>query len=165
MTLDERLAQLRQAIDAEASRARHDLLEALSRHNKALRSASNEIHWDAALADAEREFQRDPQALEFLKATTPKPSASKHSEEFPRAQRFARVKVAEIQLYHASGVKSGRASRNIYGVLKPQIDAAREAYREKFHGPDFLHFQIVRLLANDDASLLGADYPGPMGNL
>ena len=36
-----------------------------------------------------------------------------------RALRFARVKVAEIQLYQASQVKSGRAARDLYGALAP----------------------------------------------
>lgn len=84
-----------------------------------------------------------------------------------KAQRFARVKVAEIRLYHASQVRSGRVASDLYGVLTPQIKAAREAFREQFltpmHGiPDYVHMELVKILANDDAVLLGPKYPGPM---
>jgi len=83
------------------------------------------------------------------------------------ALRFARVKVAEIQLYQASKVKSGRAAGDLYGVLGPHIDAARTAFRERFlvplNGvPDYLHQELVKTLANEDAVLLGPSYPGPL---
>ena len=81
--------------------------------------------------------------------------------------RFARVKVAEIQLYQASGVKAGRAARDLYGVLGPQIDAARTAFRDRFliplNGiPDYLHQEMVKTLAKEDVVLLGPSYPGPL---
>ena len=84
-----------------------------------------------------------------------------------RALRFARVKVAEIQLYQASQVKSGRAARDLYGALGPHIDAARKAFRDRFliplNGvPDYLHQELVKTLANEDAVLLGPSYPGPL---
>ncbi len=84
-----------------------------------------------------------------------------------RALRFARVKVAEIQLYQASQVKSGRAARDLYGVLGPHIDAARGAFRENFLVPlsglpDYLHQELVKTLAKEDAVLLGPSYPGPL---
>src|SRR5579864_2263634 len=84
-----------------------------------------------------------------------------------RALRFARVKVAEIQLYQASQVKSGRAARDLYGALGPHIDAARGAFRDRFliplNGvPDYLHHELVKSLAKEDAVLLGPSYPGPL---
>ena len=83
------------------------------------------------------------------------------------ALRFARVRVAEIQLYQASQVKAGRAARDLYGALRPSIDAARNAFRERFLVPlkgipDYLHQELVKTLANDDAVLLGPSYPGPL---
>ncbi len=123
MNLDERIADLRSAIDAEVSRAR-----------------------GAAVA--------------------PLPRVSPE-EKHLRAQRFARVRVAEIQLYHAAAMKSGRSSRDVYAALKAEMDAAREVYGEKFltrvNGTaDYLHVEFVRTLANDDAELLGYEYPGPL---
>lgn len=84
-----------------------------------------------------------------------------------RAQRFARVRVAEMRLYESHAVKTGRAELNLYEKLRKGIDSAREEFREKFlkASPtmvDYLHVELVRTLANDDAAMLGPDYPGPM---
>jgi hypothetical protein len=84
-----------------------------------------------------------------------------------RAQRFARVRVAELRLQDADSVQSGRSRRNLYELLKPRIDDARDSFRRSYFGScpsmvDYLHLELVRTLANDDAELLGADYPGPM---
>lgn len=83
------------------------------------------------------------------------------------ALRFARVKVAEIQLYQADAVKAGRTSRDLYGALKGQIDHDREAFRELFLSngsktTDYLHAEMLHALAHDDATLLGPNYPGPL---
>lgn len=96
-------------------------------------------------------------------------SLSKAQQELhQRAQRFARVQVAEIRLYHAQAVKKGRLERNLFEVLNAEIDRAREAFRRQFMAAtptmaDYLHQELVRTLANDDQSLLGASYPGPLG--
>lgn len=84
-----------------------------------------------------------------------------------KAQRFARVQVAGIRLYQSEMVKNGRTARNIYTSLKTEIDGAREAFRRDYlHSSetmvDYLHLEIVRTLANDEAESLGPDYPGPM---
>jgi hypothetical protein len=84
-----------------------------------------------------------------------------------KAQRFARVQVAEMRLNEAAAVHSGAAQKNLYGSLRPRIDAARTAMREKFFEPcpgmlDYLHLELVRTLAHDDPELLGKDYPGPL---
>lgn len=166
MNLDERIADLRSAIDAEISHARGaavaDLLELVKR----VLAAPTEAERAAVLEEAGRTFEREPAALEFLKTVAPLPRVSTE-EKHLRAQRFARVRVAEIQLYHAAAMKSGRSSRDVYTALKTEMDAAREAYREKFLTPvngtaDYLHVEFVRTLANDDAALLGPGYPGPL---
>jgi len=84
-----------------------------------------------------------------------------------RAQRFARVRVARWRLRDGAAVRSGRASRDLYGELGAQIDEARESFRHEFFAPcpgmvDYLHLEMVHTLANDDAELLGKDYPGPL---
>jgi hypothetical protein len=84
-----------------------------------------------------------------------------------RAQRFARVQTAELRLYEAEAVQSGRLRRNLYGTLGRAIDAARNTFRERFFAVcpsmvDYLHLELVRTLANDDPDLLGKDYPGPL---
>jgi len=84
-----------------------------------------------------------------------------------RAQRFARVRVAEWRLRDGAAVRSGRAHGDLYGELAPQIDAAREEFRSEFLAPcpsmiDYLHREMLRTLAKDNAQLLGNDYPGPL---
>ncbi|MGO9261061.1 MAG: hypothetical protein ACLQU1_32845 [Bryobacteraceae bacterium] len=84
-----------------------------------------------------------------------------------RAQRYARVQAAEMRLHEADAVESGRARRNLYDVLQKPIDQARTTFHQKFFMAcpsmvDYLHLELVRTLANDDAELLGTDYPGPL---
>jgi len=83
-----------------------------------------------------------------------------------RAQRFARVRVAEMRLYRSQAVKAGREAHNLFVALQPEIESGREQYhRDFFLTPtmiDYFHVELVRTLANDDASMLGPDYPGPM---
>jgi len=84
-----------------------------------------------------------------------------------RAQRFARVRVAEMRLFEADAVQAARSRRGLYDGLRKSIDEAREKFRRSFFEPcpsmvDYLHLELVRTLANDDPELLGTDYPGPM---
>jgi hypothetical protein len=84
-----------------------------------------------------------------------------------RAQRFARVQAAELRLNEADAVQAGRLQRNLYDILRKQIDTSRATFRQSFFARstsmvDYLHLELVRTLANDDAELLGKDYPGPM---
>ena len=88
-------------------------------------------------------------------------------ERHSRAQRFARVQVAEIRLYHSQAVKTGRADSNLYRALQSQIDGVRTIYQEQYlkkapNMTDYLHQEILRTLANGHTDLLGPDYPGPL---
>ena len=84
-----------------------------------------------------------------------------------QAQRMARVRVAEMRLYHESELRSGIASGDIYGALHKAIDTAREQFLQSFLSKsptmvDYLHLEILRSLTHDDDRLLGRNYPGPM---
>jgi hypothetical protein len=83
-----------------------------------------------------------------------------------RAQRFARLKAAEMRLYHADLVQAGRTHRNLYEILRQPIDTARETFHSLFFScpsmVDYLHLELTRTLANDDTDLLGSTYPGPL---
>ena len=84
-----------------------------------------------------------------------------------RAQRFARVQVAEMRLFETDAVQAGRAGHDLYSALRKRIDTARDAFRRTFFVPcpsmvDYLHLELVRTLAQDDPDALGKDYPGPM---
>ena len=84
-----------------------------------------------------------------------------------RAQRFARVQVAEIRLFQSEAVQEGRSQRDLYGKLRKAIDAARLTFHESFFAScpsmvDYLHLELVQTLAHNETELLGNDYPGPM---
>jgi hypothetical protein len=167
-TLDERILELRRSVDREIAGARRQAIAEMGAAFARMRCASNEPEWNAAVAQAQKSFESEPQALELIAAfaALTAPAAAEAPLE-ASARRFARVKIAEIQLYQAAAVKAGRAARNLYGALKPQIDAARQSFEQRFltngtRVADYLHSEFVRALANDDATLLGPEYPGPL---
>ena len=82
------------------------------------------------------------------------------------AKRFAKLLVSEIELYNKPKVADGRKNKDLYKRLKSDIDRSRQTFQKRFSKPmpnqvDYLHDELVRLLANNDASLLGPEYPGP----
>lgn len=83
-----------------------------------------------------------------------------------RAQRFARVLVADVQLYRPEEIREGKKTHNLYGALKEEIDKSREVYYRKFGQSipsiDYFHLELLRTLAADQEELLGPGYPGPM---
>lgn len=96
------------------------------------------------------------------------PNLSKEEEKLHLlAQRFARVRAAEIRLYKAQAVEDGRARKKLYSELKEEIDSARAAYGREYlrasaSMPDYLHLELVRTLANEEVAALGEEYPGPL---
>jgi hypothetical protein len=167
-TLDERFLELRRCVDLETARARREAIAEVARAVSRLRSAATQFDWSAAVAESEKQFEGDAEALELIAtlAALTAPTSNESARE-ASARRFAKVKIAEIQLYQAPAVKAGRASHDLYGALKPHIDAARQAFEERYLGnghptADYLHTEFVRTLANDDATLLGPGYPGPL---
>ena len=96
-------------------------------------------------------------------------SLSREDQELHgRAQRFARVQVAEMRLYKSNLVKAGRENAALYPALRADIDLARDAYQTQFLADpskgmfDYLHMELVSALAISDESLLGREYPGPL---
>ena len=139
-----------------------ELLEEMERALARLRAAHTSAAWRDAVIESSAVLTRGVCGLlETLNAP------QDLSERDVRARRFASVKVAEMQLYQASQVQAGHSTRNLYAALKPQIEDARTVFRERFlnppHGiPDYLHMEIVRALAQNDETLLGPQYPGPL---
>jgi hypothetical protein len=84
-----------------------------------------------------------------------------------QAQRMARVRVAEMRLYHEADLRNGVAAGDIYGALQTVIDTARNQFLREFLAKsatmvDYVHLEILHSLAHDDDRLLGHNYPGPM---
>jgi hypothetical protein len=93
--------------------------------------------------------------------------SSEEQQVHLRAQRSARVQVAEMRLFEPEAVRAGRARHDLYGAMRARIDEARAAFHKTFFTAnptmvDYLHLELVRTLANDDPELLGKEYPGPM---
>lgn len=82
------------------------------------------------------------------------------------ARRFARLLVTEIKLYNEDDVLEGRQAGDLYSRLQRDIERSREMYEKRAHPVvrvrvDYLHTEMLRILAQDNASLMGDDYPGP----
>jgi len=80
-----------------------------------------------------------------------------------KAKRFAKVTVQELALYKKDEVSKGRQHKDLYRRFKEEIDKSKALYDERFHkiaghNIDYLYDELVRTLAENDASLLG-DYP------
>jgi hypothetical protein len=84
-----------------------------------------------------------------------------------RARWFAKSEVARMRLFKRRALEQGRAERNIYRALRPEIEAARRTYQQDYLAvlpviADYLHRELVSL-AHDDVNLLGPEYPGSLG--
>ena len=83
------------------------------------------------------------------------------------AKHFARVKTAALLLDRPLDVRAGRRRKTLYSALHGEIDSLRTQFASQFFNRstnmvDYLHLELIRTLANDDAKLLGSEYPGPM---
>jgi len=140
-----------------------EILGDLDRALAKLRAAQGTAAWRDAVVESSAHFSHGiARLLETLSAPAPD-----YSEKGLRAQRYARVKVAEMRLYAADQVKAGQHARDLYSALRPQIDEARAAFSGQFLAPpngvpDYLHEELVRALAQNDEALLGPNYPGPL---
>ena len=139
-----------------------ELLDEMERALAKLRAAHRNAAWRDAVVESSAVLTRGVCGLlETLHAPRDL------NERQIRAKRFASVKVAEMKLYQAGQVQAGQASRDLYGALKAPIEEARAAFRDGFLKPspgvpDYLHEEIVRVLAQNDETLLGPKYPGPL---
>jgi hypothetical protein len=112
---------------------------------------------DADAIDAESSKSSFPREVE-----PPSEEEQFHAD----AKRFARLLVSEIKLYNEQAVAEGKANRDLYIRLKRDVDRSREMY-EKRVSPvvarkiDYFHDEVIRILADNDPSTLGSDYPGP----
>jgi hypothetical protein len=106
-----------------------------------------------------KERPRAPAAGPDLSALDPE-TRKKHEE----AQRFARLLVSEIKLYNESKVQQGRASRDLYDLLRDDIERSRQLYRERVAesirvGTNYFNDELVRILADGDEGAMGQSLP------
>jgi SWI/SNF-related matrix-associated actin-dependent regulator 1 of chromatin subfamily A len=149
----------------EWDRVSHAIAEAAA---EAAAAAEAEATAAAAAAEAEAAAQAEAERAARAQAEPSWDSLSADEQRLHlRAQRSARVRVAQWRLREGVAVRSGRERGDLYGELAGQIDEARESFHSEFfaHCPsmvDYLHLEMVHTLAHDDAELLGKDYPGPL---
>ena len=93
---------------------------------------------------------------------SPAPRADKDDDEdVAGARRYARLLVSEIKLYHEDSIAAGRRDRDLGSRLGGEIARARVLYEQRVpphvraRAPYF-DDELVRTLADGDASLLGA---------
>jgi hypothetical protein len=84
-----------------------------------------------------------------------------HDDDDDAARRYARLLVSEIKLYHESAVTAGRRDRNQLERQRTEIDRAKRLYDERVPAAvlgrtDYFDQELVRTLANGNASLLGS---------
>ena len=82
-------------------------------------------------------------------------------------KRFAELLVSGIKFYNEHAIVEGRKNRDLYKRLQQSIIRNRKMY-EKRVAPavaekiDYLHEELVRILAGGDVGAFGDDYPGPV---
>ena len=99
-------------------------------------------------------------------AVAPDPFAGMSPEDAEvhrKAQRFARLLVDEIKLYNQAKVTEGRKNRDLYSRLKDDIDKSLTTYQKRYGSTvaanaNYFNQELVRSLAEDDRSLMGANF-------
>ncbi len=103
-------------------------------------------------------------AARSLMGTTDRPAlppdrSDDDADEHAAARRYARLLVSEIKLYHESQVTEGRRERDLATRLGGEIARVRTLYEQRVspevrQSRDYVHEELIRTLADGDASLL-----------
>jgi hypothetical protein len=89
--------------------------------------------------------------------------APEDADTHRKAQRFARLLVDEIKLYNQAKVAEGRRNNDLYDRLKEDIEKSRSTFQKRYGNTaaasgDYFQKEIVRSLAEDDYSVMGANF-------
>jgi hypothetical protein len=87
------------------------------------------------------------------------------AEIHKKAKRKAKVLVEEISLYNKGKVAEGRENRDLYDRLREDIEKSRTEYDRAFSktpaaSADYFTKELIRILAQNDRSMLGENFPG-----
>jgi hypothetical protein len=97
-------------------------------------------------------------------AVAPPVVAPAVDEAHDRARRFAKLLVDEIKLYNQAKVAEGRSRGDLYSRLQEDIEKSRTAYRKRYGDSvkdvDYFTQELIRILADNDRSVMGAGFPG-----
>jgi len=97
-------------------------------------------------------------------ASAPASAGSEEDELHKKARRFAKLLVEEIKLYNQPRVEEGRQHKDLYDRLKVDIEKSRSTYDKRYAesavaSADYFTQELIRILADNDASLMGAGFP------
>lgn len=84
-------------------------------------------------------------------------------EVHKKAKRFAKLLVDEIKLYNQGKVNEGRQNRDLYDRLKEDIEKSKATYDKRYgstpaSSANYFNDEIVRVLADNDAALMGGNF-------
>ena|SRR5947209_3046034 len=90
--------------------------------------------------------------------------ATEEDELHKKARRFAKLLVEEIKLYNQAKVDEGKRQKDLYDRLKVDIEKSRASYDKRYAesavaSADYFNQELVRILADNDVSLMGAGFP------
>jgi hypothetical protein len=72
--------------------------------------------------------------------------------------------VEEIKLYNQPKVAEGKQRHDLYDRLREDIEKSRATYDKRYGetpaaSADYFNQELIRILADNDISLLGASFP------
>lgn len=92
------------------------------------------------------------------------PVARIADEAHEKARRFAKLLVEEIKLYNQTKVAEGRARGDLYSRLRDDIEKSRAAYQKRYgesvRDVDYFSQELMRILADNNRTVMGAGFPG-----
>jgi hypothetical protein len=96
-------------------------------------------------------------------AAAPSAPGSEEDELQKKARRFAKLLVEEIKLYNQPKVDQGRQNKDLYDRLKEDIEKSRAMYDKRYAesavaSADYFTQELIRILADNDAMLMGAGF-------
>jgi len=92
------------------------------------------------------------------------PMSPADDEIHKKAKRFAKLLVDEIKLYNQAKVNEGRAHKDLYSRLREDIEKSRASYDKRYGNTqaasaDYFSQEVIKVLADNDAALLGSGFP------
>ena len=136
----------------------------------AIAEIQNEVQTEVQSAVAEMEpALAEPLPVGHAETqTTPEPSpvssiSPEDQDVHRKAERFARLLVDEIKLYNQAKVAEGRKNKDLYDRLKEAIEKSRGTYQKRYGNTvaasgNYFQHEIIRSLAEDDLSIMGANF-------
>jgi hypothetical protein len=119
------------------------------------------VHEPAAPVHVVQPAEHDHQAASHpAPASQPGPGDEVHA----KARRFAKLLVDEIKLYNQDAVNAGKEHGDLYNRLREPIDKSREAYEKRYGSTaaatgNYFANELVRILADNNIALMGANFP------